>query len=66
MARVWSWVASFNYLQGNIKKCDYKYDIFYSSVLPEISYNFLVIKNNRVFVWNPYLKVNGSSKKMVF
>lgn len=46
-----------------LRKCDYQYDIFYSSILPEISYNFLAIKDNRIFVWKPYLKVNGSSKK---
>lgn len=46
-----------------LRKCDSQYDIFYSSILPEISYNFLAIKDNRVFVWKPYLKVNGSSKK---
>lgn len=46
-----------------LRKCDNQYDVFYASIHPEISYNFLAIKNNRVFVWKPYLKVPGSSKK---
>lgn len=46
-----------------LRKCDRQYDIFYSRIHPEISYDFLAIKNNRVFVWKPYLKIPGSSEK---
>lgn len=46
-----------------LRRCGGHYDVFYAGILPEISYHFLVIKNNRVFVWKPYLKIPGSSKK---
>ena len=46
-----------------LRKCDGQYDVFYASIHTEISYIFLVIKNNRIFVWKPYLKVPGSSEK---
>lgn len=46
-----------------LEKCRNQYDVFYASIHPEVSYHFLAIKNNRIFVWKPYLKVPGSSKK---
>lgn len=49
--------------QRILEKCGYQYDVFYAGILSGREYNFLVIKNNRVFVWKPYLKVPGSSKK---
>lgn len=46
-----------------LEQCNYQYDIFCAYIYEDREVKFFVLKDDQVFLWIPYLKVSGSSKK---